>query len=93
MQQKKVGRLLTVVTALLLALTAYGQQEVNPTWYDPWAPPNKVAAQPAKSRTQHGERKPSTSVVRSHQQAKTARAQPPGAKRPGVMLTRRSEGK
>jgi hypothetical protein len=31
MQQKKVGPLLAIVTALLLALTAHGQQEVNPT--------------------------------------------------------------
>jgi hypothetical protein len=44
-----------VLTATLFAamvttlpLPAYGQQEVDPTWYNPWAAPNAVAVHPAQ---------------------------------------------
>ena len=29
--------MLGVLTALILTISAFGQQEVDPTWYDPWA--------------------------------------------------------
>jgi len=31
-------------------LPAYGQQEVDPTWYDPWAAPNAVAVHSSQPR-------------------------------------------
>ena len=32
----------------ILLLPAYGQQEVDPTWYDPWAAPNAAVVHPAQ---------------------------------------------
>jgi hypothetical protein len=32
----------------ILLLPAYGQQEVDPTWYDPWAAPNTVVVHPSQ---------------------------------------------
>jgi hypothetical protein len=32
----------------ILLLPAYGQQEVDPTWYDPWASPTAAAVPPAQ---------------------------------------------
>jgi len=32
----------------ILLLPAYGQQEVDPTWYDPWAAPNVAVVPPAQ---------------------------------------------
>ncbi len=32
----------------ILLLPAYGQQEVDPTWYDPWAAPTAAAVHPAQ---------------------------------------------
>jgi hypothetical protein len=41
-------------------LPAYGQQEVDPTWYNPWAPPAAAAAQtaqPPAAKSQHHQAK------------------------------------
>ena len=32
----------------ILLLPAYGQQEVDPTWYDPWAAPSTAVAHPSQ---------------------------------------------
>jgi len=32
----------------ILLLPAYGQQEVDPTWYDPWAAPHAAVAYPSQ---------------------------------------------
>jgi hypothetical protein len=32
----------------ILLLPAYGQQEVDPTWYDPWTAPNAAVVQPSQ---------------------------------------------
>jgi len=32
----------------ILLVPAYGQQEVDPTWYDPWAAPNAAVVQPSQ---------------------------------------------
>lgn len=32
----------------ILLLPAYGQQEVDPTWYDPWAAPNTAVIPPSQ---------------------------------------------
>lgn len=40
-------------TAAFMSLlpVAYGQQEIDPTWYDPWAAPSKAVIQAAQPRT------------------------------------------
>jgi len=35
---------------VMTLLPAYGQQEVDPTWYDPWAAPNTVVVQSSQPR-------------------------------------------
>jgi hypothetical protein len=36
------------------SLSAFGQQEVDPTWFDPWAAPTAAAVHPAqKAAVQH----------------------------------------
>ena len=42
------GLLHTACTLMLLLVPAYGQQEMNPTWYDPWAKPSPAIAADAK---------------------------------------------
>jgi hypothetical protein len=37
--------LLGAMAVPMLFVSAYGQQEVDPTWYDPWASPSKPVAQ------------------------------------------------
>jgi hypothetical protein len=52
-------RILTLKAALfgataaftLLAPLAHSQQDVAPTWFDPWAPSNKVVVKPSQPRT------------------------------------------
>lgn len=39
--------LLATITAPIFIQHAYGQQEVDPTWYDPWPDAPKPAAKPA----------------------------------------------
>ena len=41
-----------MLVGMMLAtlLPAYGQQEVDPTWYDPWGAPKTEAVQSSKSR-------------------------------------------
>jgi hypothetical protein len=36
--------LLAALTLLLLLVPAYAQQEMDPTWYDPWAKPSPAVA-------------------------------------------------
>lgn len=40
--------LLTAFALLMLLVPAYAQQEMNPTWYDPWAKPSPAVAAQAK---------------------------------------------
>jgi hypothetical protein len=48
---KRVQRnetLLAALTLLMLLVPAYAQQEMDPTWYDPWAQPSPAVAAKAK---------------------------------------------
>jgi len=49
----RILALITVLFGVMVAtLPAYGQQEVDPSWHDPWAAPSTVAvhsAQPQKA--------------------------------------------
>ncbi len=40
--------LMTFMSLFLFGTSLYGQQEVDPTWYNPWSVPNKVVAHPSQ---------------------------------------------
>ena len=40
----------TLFGAMVTALPAFGQQEVDPTWYNPWAAPSTVVVHSSPSR-------------------------------------------
>jgi hypothetical protein len=42
--------LLGAMAVPTLLIPAYGQQEMDPTWYDPW-PATKTAVQPAQTKS------------------------------------------
>jgi hypothetical protein len=50
-------------------LPAYGQQEVNPTWFDPWPGPNTVVAHSSQPRA----------AIRRHQRTVKSVSAAPGA--------------
>lgn len=80
----------TLLAAMLvpaLGLPIYAQQEVDPTWYDPWATQTKVVAQPAKSRTHHREPGRNTTAVSRHPHSNKTRVHLAGTQRPGVVVT------
>ena len=84
----------TLLAAMLvpgLGLPVYAQQEVDPTWYDPWATQTKVVVQPAKSRTHHREPRQNTSTVSPRPHSKTTRVRMPGGQRQGVVVTGHSQ--
>lgn len=45
--------LLATLTLLMLLVPAYAQQEMDPTWYNPWAKPSPAVAAHAKPRKAH----------------------------------------
>jgi len=61
---------LLAVTAAILILPAYGQQDVDPTWYNPWPDASKPEAKPApakiaahkKVKATHTDHAPATQV-------------------------------
>jgi hypothetical protein len=80
--------LIVVLAAMLvpaLGLAVYAQQEVDPTWYDPWATQPKVVVHPAKSPAQNRERRQNTGAVSPRSHSKKARVKLPGSQREGVM--------
>jgi len=70
--------LLGVLIAPTLTISAFGQQEVDPTWYDPWAKPTAVSVQQTKAAIGNQKK----AVVASSAQLKAK-------KKPGVANTRR----
>ena len=59
--------LLATIALPMLTASAFGQQEVDPSWYDPWAPAVKVvvrAAQVKSTDSQKLRRISSVSAVR-----------------------------
>jgi hypothetical protein len=49
-QRIAVNATLTVIAMLTLLVPAYSQQDIDPTWYNPWAELNQVAVQHPQSR-------------------------------------------
>jgi hypothetical protein len=73
-------------TLMLLVPAAYGQQEVDPTWYDPWAAPHKVVTQPAQPRTPNrNPKQKTTSAPHQHGQKLDAKRSASG---PGKRFVR-----
>lgn len=48
--------------SLLIAPAAITQQEVSPTWYDPWPAPQKVVAQTKKPKPPNRDTKQKNSI-------------------------------
>ena len=71
--------LLAVLTvSMLLVPQAYGQQEVSPTWYDPWPVSNKVAVQPSQPRAAAQKQRQKSISVSQHRPGKKVRVKRPG---------------
>jgi hypothetical protein len=65
----------STIALIMLLLPAYSQQEVDPTWYDPWAASSKIAVRnPQKPRIALREN-------RTEEQTKTSAAEGAGAKK------------
>jgi hypothetical protein len=66
------GTLLGAMALQMLMIPAYGQQEVDPTWYNPWAATSKAAAQftQAKSAEYKSQRTASAERLKSKKQAR-----------------------
>ena len=60
---RRMSALMMMLSGLImtvLMIPAYAQQEVSPTWFDPWGAPEAAAAQPAKQAAKA--QKPAASV-------------------------------
>lgn len=58
--------------AMSMTLPAYGQQDVDPTWYNPWPSPPAVAAQNAQTGKMHAGREKSKVVNAPRRVAKAS---------------------
>jgi hypothetical protein len=83
--------LLAATLVPALGLPVYGQQEVDPTWYDPWATQTRVVVQPAKSRTHSRELRQHTSTFSPRPHSKKTRVKLAGGQRQRVVVTRHSQ--
>lgn len=73
--------LLVAMAVPMLMVPAYGQQEVDPTWYDPWAATKTTQPLQAKSAAQKNvktARKVKSASTEQAKNKKLARAQAPG---------------
>ena len=78
-------RFLAMIAVLFgaMVLPAFGQQEVDPTWFDPWAPPSPAVVQSAKPAAAVHRQQPTVKRVSSvrttakvHAKRSTARPRP-----------------
>ena len=67
--------LLGAMAVPMLFVSAYGQQEVDPTWYDPWASPSKPVAQTVVKADQKPAKKANATAVASRKNKPKARQQ------------------
>lgn len=73
--------LLVTTIALTRRALASCQQEVDPTWYDPWPVSNKIAAKPLQPRTASQKPKQKNSSVSARRPGKKARVKRTGNQR------------
>lgn len=93
----KLSRVIVLKAALLgamalpmLLVPAYGQQEIDPTWYDPWPAATKTAAQPmpAKSVDLKKHRKVNAASVQQHKSKQYAHASHPAGQMQALLSTK-----
>lgn len=78
MRLSRVIALLALMTLPTMVVPAFGQQETDPTWYDPWAPVLVKPATPqAQLPTAKKETKVTTTNVAQHKIKKSVRDQAP----------------
>ena len=71
-----IAMLFSAIFTILL-LPAYGQQEVDPTWYDPWVSPNTAVVHPQPPAVVHSSQ-PSATTSRDQTVRSTSQAQDAG---------------
>ena len=64
----------------ILLLPAYGQQEVDPTWYDPWAAPNTTVVHPPQPPAVVRSSQPPVATHRYQQTVKSVSPAPDAGK-------------
>ena len=81
--------LLALMTLPTMVVPAFGQQETDPTWYNPWAPVLVKPATPAATPVAKKETKaaPTTATVAQHRVKKSVRDQARQPERVEAMLT------
>ena len=74
----------------MLLVPAYGQQEIDPTWYDPWPAATKTTAQPrpAKSADLKNHRKVNAASVQQHKSKQHAHASHPAGQMQAMLSTK-----
>jgi len=63
MKLSRVFALLALMTLPTMVVPAFGQQETDPTWYDPWAPVLVKPATPQQTPTTKKETKVATTTT------------------------------
>jgi len=64
----------------ILLLPAYGQQEVDPTWYDPWAAPNTAVVPPSQPPAAVHSSQPPAATHRYHPSVRSVSPAPDAGK-------------
>jgi hypothetical protein len=77
MKLSRVFALLALMTLPTMVVPAFGQQETDPTWYDPWAPVLVKPATPQQAPVVKKETKgaTTTTTVAQHKIKKSVRDQ------------------
>jgi hypothetical protein len=86
--------LLGAVTLPLLLVPSFAQQEVDPTWHDPWAvtmptPPNAAKQVAEKPVSAHRVTAKAATPQASAHKKQVAKQEPPAAIEPGVELAKK----
>jgi hypothetical protein len=71
----RVLALLALMTLPTMVVSAFAQQETDPTWYDPWAPVIARPATPLPKPVARKETPATTTNVAQHRVKKTVRDQ------------------
>jgi hypothetical protein len=87
-----VAVLAVVMASTGIVPAAYSQQEVDPTWYNPWPAPNRVVVQPSKPQTVTPKPKQKSNSA-SRGQRKEAVVKRTGSQRQGVIAIGNSQVK
>ena len=88
MKLSRALALLALMTLPTMVVSAFAQQETDPTWYDPWAPVIARPATPLPNPVAKKETKATTTKVAEHRVRKSVRDQAPRQpERTEAMLT------